>query len=146
MFLTRELINSVTTAKAKVGALRAVDSVVFPIFTDLHANSASDPKVSMLCELLTLICREIECDMVVDLGDNPNMLGRSEHISNSDLKKFFEDVLGQIYTACGIPLVNVNGNHDAIGTDFFKPDFWNDIVKHKFGTDFAVYDESGSYF
>jgi len=146
MSLTPELISSVTAAKAKVASLRADDSVVFPIFTDLHANSASDPKVGTLCELLSLITSETDCDMVVDLGDNPNMLGRSEHISNPDLKKFFEDVLGQIHTACGVPLVNVNGNHDAIGTDFFKPDFWNDIVKHKFGTDFTVYDDSGSYF
>lgn len=146
MFITEELTADIYSAKEKIKSLRADDSVVFPIFTDLHANSASDPKVSTLCEVLNLICREIECDMVVDLGDNPNMLGRDEHISNSDLKVVLESTLRKIYAACGVPLVNVNGNHDAIGTDFFKPDYWNDIVKHKFGADFTVYDDIGSYF
>ena len=74
------------------------------------------------------------------------MLGRNIHISNSDLKVVMEEILGSIYEVINTPLLLTNGNHDAIGTDFFKSDFWNRVVKNKFGNRDAVYDVAGSYY
>lgn len=142
----KELNQSVLRAKEKIEALRKEDSLVFPIFTDLHTNDAECDWTLKLCEALKMITREIKCDMVVNLGDNTGMLGRRDHITNSDLNKVLCGILDGIYASVNCPLVTVNGNHDAIGTDFFKADFWNKIVKNKYGNESAVYDDEGSYY
>lgn len=143
---TEKLSGEVEQAKEKIESLRGEDSIVFPIFTDLHAQNVKCEYAQKIVEALKLITSEIKVDAVVDLGDNLAMLGRDIHISNSDLKGVLEDLFAAVYEALGCPVYMVNGNHDAIGTDFFKPDFWNDIVKNKYGNTKAVYDGAGSYY
>ncbi len=143
---TQNLIESTRQAKEKIGALRKEDSFVFPIFTDVHSLDSDGERVNRLCEALKQITQEICCDAVVDLGDNMGMLGRNLHISNDDLKIVMENMFDRIYESVNCPLLVVNGNHDAVGTDFFKPDFWNEITKNKYGNINAVYDTSGSYY
>lgn len=133
------------SAARRIEKLRGEDSLVLALFSDIHVGSINEERVNRLCETLKLISEKIHPDAVVDLGDNPAMLGRSKHISNSELKVFFESLLTKIHSAAGVPLICVNGNHDAIGTDFFDADFWNGIVKGKFGVENAVY-SNGSYF
>ena len=137
----------VKRASEKVAEIRCDDSLVFPLFTDLHTKDADHEFMTRLIPAIKLVTENIRCDAVLDLGDNFDMLGRQIHISNSELKARFESVFEAIYEASGkLPLINVNGNHDAIGTDFFKPDFWNDITKGKYGNTSAVYGNEGSYY
>ena len=141
----KKLSGEVYSAKKKIEKLRKEDTLVFPVFTDLHTESVDHEYAKKLIGALKLITGEIETDAVINLGDNPSMLGRDKHITNSELKKFFETMLSEIYEASGCPIINVHGNHDAVGTDFFKADFWNDITKGKFGNCDAKYGE-GSYY
>lgn len=137
--------NQVMNAHKHIKNLRCEDSLVLALFSDIHVSDVSEERVNRLCETLKLISDQLHPDAVIDLGDNSGMLGRTRHITNSDLKLFFESLLTKLYTAAGAPLFCVNGNHDAIGTDFFDADFWNGIVKGKYGIENAVYGE-GSYF
>lgn len=141
-----KVLESVKSAAQKVDVLKKRDSLVFSVFTDLHTFDINHVFAQKLMGTLELISKEIGTDFAVDLGDNLGMLGRETHISNSDLKVVLDDLLDGIYKSAGCPLITVNGNHDAIGTDFFKADFWNGIVKGKFGLSDACYDEDGSYY
>ncbi len=136
----------IAEAKAKIDALRREDSIVLPLFTDLHTNTPDQESVNVLCELLSALTSAVACDAVIDLGDNPAMLGRNIHITNEDLSAWFEKLLTRIHTAAGCPLIAVHGNHDAIGTDFFDADYWNAIHKHRYGNTDAVYADEGSYY
>ena len=137
----------VKRASEKVAKIRCEDSLVFPVFSDLHTKDADHEFMTRLIPAIKLVTENIKCDAVLDLGDNFDMLGRQIHISNSELKARFERVFEKIYEASGkLPLINVNGNHDAIGTDFFKPCFWNDIIKGKYGNDSAVFAKEESYY
>ncbi|MBQ7040158.1 MAG: metallophosphoesterase [Clostridia bacterium] len=142
----QKLIDEVKKAKEKINGLRKDDSVVFLSFTDFHSPSAECEQMDKLCSTLKLITDEIPCDMAVNLGDNTGMLGRSQHISNESLKVLLKNMFDRMYDSVNCPMWFVNGNHDAIGTDFFKPCFWNDIVKNKYGNENAVYDDTGSYY
>ena len=135
----------IAEAKKKIEALRREDSLVLPLFTDLHTPSPSHVSVEALTAVLTALTDSVACDAVIDLGDNPSMLGRDTHITNEDLTAYFQTLLGKIHEAAGCPLLCVHGNHDAIGTDFFKASFWNAITKHQFGNTEAVFGE-GSYY
>lgn len=141
-----KLFKQINLAKLKIENLRAEDSLVLPIFTDLHTDNVAHKDAQKIIEVLKLITREIDVDAVINLGDNVSMLGRRLHITNDELKKVMEDLFSAIYEAVNRPLIMVHGNHDAIGTDFFKPDFWNGIVKNKFGVQSAEYSASGSYY
>ena len=136
----------VLDAKEKIEANRKDDTIVMPLFTDLHTEAPDSPEVDTLCALLAELKKELSPDAVIDLGDNPAMLGRNRHIQNDDLKQWFEALLTRIHESAGCPLLTVHGNHDAPGTDFFKPDFWNALTKHKYGNTDAVYGETGSYY
>ena len=144
-FLKR-LDGYVERAVEKVNAVRREDSLIFPIFTDLHTMGVHHEFSQKLLAALKLICDKIPCNAVINLGDTFNMLGRTIQIDNDELKTRFEELYSVICKAVDLPLINVNGNHDAIGTDFFKPDFWNSIVKGKFGNTSAVYSTDGSYY
>ena len=130
----------------KIDSVKKEDSVVFSVFTDLHTYDIGHSYAQKLMDVLKLISEEIGTDFAVDLGDNLGMLGRETHISNDDLKAVLETLMDGIYKSAGCPLISVNGNHDAIGTDFFKADFWNSIVKGNFGLSDACYDDEGSYY
>ena len=137
---------SVACAVEKINALRAEDSLIFPIFTDLHTTDVEHEYMDKLIPALELINDKINFDAVINLGDSFGMLGRDTHISNKELKARFERVFSAVYDAVKHPVININGNHDAPGTDFFKPDFWNDITKGKYGNTMAVYGDEGCYY
>lgn len=143
---SKKIKESIERANKKISETRKTDSLVFPVFTDLHTLDYDHEYVKRLTFVLKHITEKTECDMVVNLGDNFSMLGRDEHITNTELKNRFERVLTAIYEATNLPQINLNGNHDGIGTDFFKPDFWNSIVKGSYGNTFAVYGDEGSYY
>ena len=141
-----KIIESVKKAKRKINDLRKEETLVFPLFSDLHTDGKGHEFANRLNFALKSITEEIECDGIINLGDNFSMLGRRIHITNDELKKKFEELFSDIYSSTKLPVINVNGNHDAIGTDFFKSDFWNDIVKEKYGNKNAVYGDEGSYY
>ncbi len=141
-----QMKNAICEAKEKLEALRKDDSLVIPVFTDLHTSGVDGEYTERLISLLEILTREIPCDVLVDLGDNTGMLGRNEHITNSDLEKLLKGLFDKIYNAAKLPILFVNGNHDGIGTDFFNSLFWNGIVKKKYGNTSAVYDDDGSYY
>ncbi|MBE7045435.1 MAG: hypothetical protein E7397_07875 [Ruminococcaceae bacterium] len=137
---------SIEEAKEKLEHFITEDSLVFPIFTDLHTEDIDHMHMKKLIPVLELITDHIDYDATINLGDNFGMLGRNLHITNDDLKARFERVFGAVYAATKHPVINVNGNHDAPGTDFFNPDFWNSIVRGRYGNTMAVYDDSGCYY
>lgn len=141
-----KLQKAVHQAKGKIDKLRKEDSLVFPIFTDLHTVDIEHEYTKRLLEALELITKEVTYDGVIDLGDNFSMLGRNIHIENSELKRRMEALFESVTRVINAPLLLVHGNHDGIGTDFFKADFWNASVKYKYGNTNAQYDTSGAYY
>ncbi len=139
------MAGAVSEAKQRLAALVRPDSLVLPLFSDLHAPALTDGSVRVLTALLAEITAEIPCDAVFDLGDNADMLGRTRHIANGDLSAFFTDLLGQIAASCACPLFCVPGNHDAPGTEFFDAAFWNAVVRGRFGHADAVYGAECAY-
>lgn len=144
---TAKVIESVAIAKKQIDSLRTEDTLVFPLFTDLHTADVKYEYTQKLITALKIITQEIDYDALINLGDNFSMLGRSIHITDDELKKRFESLFCAISEATDChPMINVNGNHDALGTDFFKPDFWNSIVKGKYGNTHAIYGNEGAYY
>ena len=138
--------KSVGVAKEKLDVLRAEDSLVFALFTDLHTGDSDSAYTKRLTTALAEISDEISPDAVINMGDSFAMLGRDIHITNDELKARFERVFEAVYKASGCPVIHVNGNHDAPGTDFFKADYWNEIVKGKYGNTNAVYGDGAYYY
>jgi len=142
----KEYIQKAATRVAEaVQSVRKQDSLVFLAFADLHIKKVDAPWVEDLLESLKAADGAISPDYVVNLGDNPDMLGRSNHITNPDLAALFTELFDSMQNAVRCPLLLIHGNHDAPGTDFFKPDFWNAITKGRYGHDQAVYGEEGAY-
>ena len=137
---------SLHNAKIELVQKRKSDSVVFPIFSDLHTLSVDFEWTEDLMQALQMITKDVKCDFVLNLGDSMGMLGRDEHITNNDLKKLLTKTFDEIYRSINCPMFVVNGNHDGIGTDFFDADFWNEITKGKFSNVDAEYDDEGSYY
>ena len=123
------LTESIARAASRVDALRKPDSRVFVTFSDLHARGVEDESSLRLRGLLADLTGRISCDGVIDLGDNMGMLGRETHVENPRLKGIMEGMFASFRQACACPFYPINGNHDAPGTDFFKPDFWNGMVR-----------------
>lgn len=144
--MSMDMAARIARAAEKIEALRRPDSLVLGLFTDLHTPSPEHESVAVLTEALHALTGAVRCDAVIDLGDNPSMLGRDTHITNDDLAAYFDALLGKLHAAAGCPLLCVHGNHDAVGTDFFKPDYWNRLTKHKYGNTAAVFGEEGSYY
>lgn len=141
----RELAASVAAAKAQVDAVRKEDSLVFLTFSDLHMKHDQTEAVQKFLAALEAADRALCPDLAINLGDNPDMLGRTDHISNPDLSALFTRLFDRMQDAVRCPLLLIHGNHDAPGTDFYKPDFWNAIVKGRYGHKDAVYSEEGTY-
>ena len=118
-----KMIDAVNDAVGKINGLNAEDSLIFPIFTDLHTTDVDHEYMDKLIPVLKLITDKLEYDAVINLGDNFGMLGRDIHITNDELKTRFERVFSAVYDAVRHPVINVNGNHDAPGTDFFQTRF-----------------------
>lgn len=144
--MDRTLLNeNVRLACARVKALQTAESLVFPVFTDLHTDGVDHAHTKALLEALRLTADELSFDLCVNLGDNFGMLGRNTHIRNDALQRVGEDIFAAIAETVGAPILYANGNHDAPGTDFYKPAFWNALVKGRFGNAGTGYDEIGSY-
>ena len=137
--LTQELLK-------KIERVRTGCSLVIPYISDLHADNVGDEITMQVCQCLELIAKAVMPDAVVDLGDNLGMLGRNYHISNENLKITLGGVLDRIKGAVKCPLFLINGNHDAVGTDFFVPEIWNEVVKDRYDDALAVYHTDGAYY
>lgn len=140
------MILDIDLITEKVNKMRKDDSLVFLVFSDLHTENVDSEFAQKLMSMLSTITTNIEMDAVIDMGDNVSMLGRTKHITNQELKIVLDQLFSGIMQSVNCPLFMVNGNHDAIGTDFFKPDFWNEIVKNKFVDESAVYHSDGAYY
>lgn len=141
-----KLAISLHKVKIELIEKRKNDSVVFPVFTDLHTSGVDNERTNDIAEVLGLITKDVKCDFVLNLGDNMGMLGRNEHITNSELSKLTSRVADKIYRSINCPMFMVNGNHDGIGTDFFEASFWNNLTKGRFSNLDAEYDAEGSYY
>lgn len=144
-----EMKEFVDTSAARVGEevrkVRKEDSLVFLTFSDLHIKTAEDARVENLLLALEALDAAVSPDYAVNLGDNPDMLGRMDHIPNPELAALFSKLFDRMQGAVRCPLLLIHGNHDGPGTDFFMPDFWNAITKGRYGHDKAVYGEEGSW-
>lgn len=141
----QNLQPSIAAAGEKLRAVRKEDSFVFLIFSDLHMRTVEEESTQQLLAALEAADRVLSPDAVINLGDNPNMLGREIHISNEDLAALFMKLFDSMEAAVRCPILYIHGNHDAPGTDFFMPDFWNALTKKRRGHAEAVYDTEGSY-
>ncbi len=130
----------------KVAAVRTPMSLVFPLFSDLHAAAADAEAVTRLCEMLALITDAVSPDAVVNLGDNLTMLGRRQHITNEKLKATLTALFDRVAEAVKRPVLLINGNHDGVGTDFFKAELWNELTKGKYDAGLARYHTDGCYY
>ena len=144
--MNSKLIEATKALEEKLARVRTSNSLVLPYFSDLHTNSADAPCVAELEEILAAITQVAKPDAVVNLGDNLDMLGRKYHISNEDLQRTLTALFDKTQKATGCPLLLINGNHDAIGTDFFKAEIWNAVVKGKYDGGLARYHSDGSYY
>ena len=141
-----DLTNAARELARKVEEVRGPHSLVLPYFSDLHTERADSESVRRLLEALSLVAESVRPDAVINLGDNLDMLGRKYHISNEDLQKILSDLFDQTGAVLDCPLLLINGNHDAIGTDFFKAEIWNAVVKGKYDRGVAQYHSDGSYY
>lgn len=140
------LTAQINSVKSRVEKLRKENSLVFPLFSDLHSGGADDNLTQKLLQALEGICDSILPDAVIDLGDNLSMLGRQQHISNDKLTAILSQLFDNIHKAVKCPIFLINGNHDAVGTDFFKPALWTRIVNGKYDGGRARYHNNSSYY
>lgn len=126
------ILHELERVKTEVIKRKKFDSLIFLMFSDLHSYGIDKDSTLYFIDCLSNICQKIQPDAVIDMGDNFAMLGRERHISNSSLVEEFSKLFGGIKEKINSPLLLINGNHDSIGTDFFKPKFWYDIVNGKY--------------
>lgn len=112
-----------------VESLRRSDSLVFPIFTDLHTTSLTSEVTEAFFEANEALAKSVRADAVLALGDNLAMLGRNDHASNETIHSIIRGLFERVSSLWSCPLLPVNGNHDGIGTDFFKAEFWRSITQ-----------------
>ena len=141
-FLSKEI----SSIKERLEKIRVDGSLVFALFSDLHTRHAEFEDTNIISSALHELCQEIRPDAVINLGDNLAMLGREEHITNDRLKVTLTEIFDKMKGAASLPLFLINGNHDAVGTDFFKPSLWNEVVKGKYDDSLASYSDKGSYY
>ena len=139
-------LASLDAVKAKLDAIRTDSTLVFTVFSDLHTTGVEDDMTRQLLEALAAVSETLRPDAVIDLGDNLAMLGRNNHITNDQLTATLAGLFDATQQAVDCPLLLINGNHDAVGTDFFKPALWNGVVKGKYDDGLARYAEAGSYY
>ena len=78
----QNLQPSIAAAGEKLRAVRKEASFVFLAFSDLHMRTVEEESTQQLLAALEAADRVLSPDAVINLGDNPNMLGREVHISN----------------------------------------------------------------
>ena len=140
------LVAEADRIKTEVDKYRKENTLAFLLFSDLHTDGVDTIYTKKLLQALDLICSRIDPHGVINLGDNLAMLGRLEHISNARLSEVLTELFDSMYHTVNRPLFLINGNHDAVGTDFFKPTLFNKIVKGKYDCGLAHYHTEGSYY
>ena len=138
--------KEIRSIKERLEKIRTDGSLVFALFSDMHTRCAEFEDTNILSSALHELCREVRPNAVINLGDNLAMLGREEHITNDRLKVTLTEIFDKLKGAVSLPLFLINGNHDAVGTDFFKPSLWNEVVKGKYDDSLASYSDNGSYY
>ncbi len=118
----------------------------FIAFSDAHLTTANDEKYLKMLSVMKQITSTKNVNAVISLGDTPAMLGRNKHASNEEIKQFLYDSAKQIAEHTGLPVLAINGNHDAVGTDFFDPELWNQAVGSKLTQGLDVHDGSSVYY
>lgn len=141
-----EMITEIESVKRRVDSVRKGNALVFPIFSDLHTDGLNTHESKNLLDALTVIADTLHPNAVIDLGDNLSMLGRKHHISNQQVIQTLTELFDAFHQAARCPLFLINGNHDAVGTDFFKPHLWNQTVRGKYDGAMACYQGDSSYF
>lgn len=119
---------------------------VFLLFSDLHTAGVDTETAQQLLTALEQLCKAVRPDGVIDLGDNLSMLGRERHITNEQLVTTLTQLFDRMSQVASCPLFLINGNHDAVGTDFFKPALFNRIVAGKYDSGRAQRSPNGSWF
>lgn len=129
----------------RIDALRRDDTLVLPIFTDLHTRALDAPVTQAFFAAMEALSKAVRADAVIALGDNLAMLGREEHASNETIHAIIRGLFERVSSLWPCPLLPVNGNHDGVGTDFFKADFWQGISRG-FDRGAAKYSGNSAYY
>ena len=132
-------------AACRIAEVRRADSLVFPLFTDPHTHTLSENGIESLFAAFASIADSIEPDGVIALGDNPAMLGRERHASNDEIAAVIRGILARCAATFACPVYPVNGNHDGVGTDFFKPELWY-AISRGFDRNTAVREGESAYY
>ena len=144
--LPEKIEANIADAAARVAQVRTENALVFPIFTDLHTENPGNADTQQFFRVLQTLCNRIKPNGVIDLGDNLAMLGRKNHIATASVQELLRTIFDAVQTAAGGPLYTINGNHDGVGTDFFKPIVWNDVAKVQYDAGTARYAANSSYY
>ncbi|MBO5197872.1 MAG: metallophosphoesterase [Lachnospiraceae bacterium] len=132
---------------AKLQALAEADSLIIPIYTDLHTSSLKGESFRLLIQGLKEISAIRKPNAVISLGDNLSMLGRTEHASNARIRELLTGIFDQTADAVGdVPCYILHGNHDGLGTDFFDREFWYSIVGNHYDNQKARREGHSAYF
>ena len=83
--MLQEYMEEIISVKNRIASVRKEDSLVFPLFSDLHTDGVDSQETLNLLDVLSLISKQISPNAVIDLGDNTSMLGRNCHITNHQL-------------------------------------------------------------
>ena len=104
-----DVLPLIDSAVERIESKRRSDTLVFPLFTDLHTMDAEHEYSKKLIFVLEKLCSKTSVEGVVNLGDTFNMLGRMIQIPNGELEIRFNELFSKIHAATGVPLINVNG-------------------------------------
>ena len=130
----------------KIADIASDDSLVIPVFTDMHISDIHEHTFQLLLQSLKAICSQVMLDAVISLGDHLSMLGRDFHVSNETVAALLREIFDQISDITQVPCYHINGNHDGIGTDFFTEEFWYSIVMKKYDCGMAKREGNSAYF
>lgn len=140
------ILREIKRVGLEVKKIRKPNSLVFLMYSDLHCRGIENEATVNFVECLGELCGNLNPTAVINMGDNFAMLGREKHIETTVLAKKFDALLGAVKDKINCPLLLMNGNHDAIGTDFFKSEFWLSIVNGKYDEGLAKREEGKAYF
>ena len=100
-FIMKEFLEDISLKteeiKIKLEDLTFEDTLVFPVFTDLHTEDVKADSSQKLFETLKILKSKVKFDGVINLGDNFAMLGREFQIDNNELKGRIKALLDKIY-------------------------------------------------
>ena len=140
------MYSEIEKIKNKIDSLDRSELLIFPLFSDLHVDSKDDENAKKLASALNAVCRELQPDFVINLGDNLSMRGRRDHILNDQFTSLLLGICDFLKENINCPLYLINGNHDGAGTDFFKPDLWNKLDIDGYADNFLTREKEKCYY